>query len=212
MALLQYSFKKASLDENPYWPKEHNIWSSIGFWRKSKQIPITNGDDEFIIEIINQNNGSYEFLIKGEIYNSEFVFVEKGEIDFTVNDDTYQAKISSCANSMNKISINGTDFLLKRNDIMGEDLSVESSEDEAIGGNNIVAPMPGKVFKIISSVGDKVVKGDTIIIIESMKMETSITATKDAIVKKINVNLGDMVEGNTVLAVLEEEVVVEEEK
>ena len=205
IALLHYSFKKASLDENPYWPKEHNVWNSIGFWRKSKQIPVTNGDEEFIIEIINQNAESYEFSVKGETFNSEFVFIDKGEVDFTVNGDTYLAKITKGSDSMNKIVINGDDFLLKRNDILDNDLSVESSDADADTGNSILAPMPGKVFKIIAKEGDAVEKGDTVIVIESMKMETSITATKDAIIKKINVNVGDMIEGNTVLVVLEEE-------
>lgn len=212
MALLQYSFKKATLDENPYWPKEHSVWNSIGFWRNSKQVPITNGDEEFMVEILNQYNGTYEFMVKGGIYKSDFIFIDKGEIDFSVNGDSYLAKIIKGANSMNRISINGADFLLKRNDIMDEDLFVESSDADADAGNNIIAPMPGKVFKIVANEGDKVVKGDTIIVIESMKMETSITATKDAFVKKINVNLGDMIEGNTVLAVLGEEEIVIEEK
>ncbi len=66
----------------------------------------------------------------------------------------------------------------------------------------IKSPMPGTVFKIEKKSGDKIKKGDVILIIESMKMENRVIAEKDGVLKSINVALGDRVESTTILAIL----------
>ena len=56
--------------------------------------------------------------------------------------------------------------------------------------------------KIESSVGASVKKGDTILVLEIMKMETPVVATEDGTVASINVSVGDMVEAGALLATL----------
>ncbi len=70
------------------------------------------------------------------------------------------------------------------------------------GSVKIEAGAAGKVFKIESSVGTAVKKGDTILILEIMKMETPVVATEDGTVASIDVNVGDMVEAGALLATL----------
>lgn len=70
------------------------------------------------------------------------------------------------------------------------------------GSVKIEAGAAGKVFKIESSVGDAVKRGDTIMVLEIMKMETPVVATEDGTVASINVNAGDMVEAGALLATL----------
>ena len=70
------------------------------------------------------------------------------------------------------------------------------------GSIKIEAGAAGKVFKIESSVGAQVKKGDTILILEIMKMETPVVATEDGTIASIDVAVGDMVESGAVLATL----------
>lgn len=70
------------------------------------------------------------------------------------------------------------------------------------GNVKIEAGAAGKVFKIESSVGTAVKKGDAILILEIMKMETPVVAPEDGTVASINVNVGDMVESGALLATL----------
>ena len=70
------------------------------------------------------------------------------------------------------------------------------------GSVKIEAGAAGKVFKLEKSVGDAVKKGDSIMVLEIMKMETPVVATQDGTVASINVSVGDMVEAGALLATL----------
>ena len=67
----------------------------------------------------------------------------------------------------------------------------------------IIAPLAGKVFKLLIAVGDEVEEDDETIIIEAMKMETPVFAPGDGTVKEIKVKEGDAVEEDDVLAIIE---------
>jgi biotin carboxyl carrier protein len=69
----------------------------------------------------------------------------------------------------------------------------------AIKLDNIKAPMPGTVLKILVTPGQALVKGEPLIILEAMKMENVLKASADVVIKKILVKEGDPVEKNKVL-------------
>ena len=70
------------------------------------------------------------------------------------------------------------------------------------GGTPVTAPMPGNILKILVSPGQQVNEGDTIIILEAMKMENEIVATKSGTVAQILVSKGATVETGAILAVI----------
>ena len=70
------------------------------------------------------------------------------------------------------------------------------------GSIKVEAGAAGKVLKINASVGQAVKKGDTVVTIESMKMEIPMVAPSDGTVASIDVAAGDSVEAGTVLATL----------
>ena len=70
------------------------------------------------------------------------------------------------------------------------------------GSVKIEAGAAGKVFKIEAKAGDAVKKGDTILVLEIMKMETPVVAPEDGTVASINVAVGDAVESGALLATL----------
>ncbi len=59
--------------------------------------------------------------------------------------------------------------------------------------------MPGMVLNILVKEGDEVKKGDTLLILEAMKMENSLKATADGVIKKIVAVKGTAVEKNQIL-------------
>ncbi len=72
----------------------------------------------------------------------------------------------------------------------------------AVAGEEVVAPMPGKVLQFKVSEGDSIKDGDTLLILEAMKMENEIIANASGNIKKINVAANDLVDTGDVLMVI----------
>ena len=72
----------------------------------------------------------------------------------------------------------------------------------AAGATTVEAPMPGKILNIKVSAGQAVKFGETVIVMEAMKMETEIVAPADGTVAQILVKAGDAVESGTAMVVL----------
>lgn len=70
------------------------------------------------------------------------------------------------------------------------------------GSVKVSSPMPGKILSVKKNVGDSVSKGDTILVLEAMKMENDIVAPEDGTIASIDVNEGASVEAGAVLATL----------
>jgi biotin carboxyl carrier protein len=62
--------------------------------------------------------------------------------------------------------------------------------------------MPGKIVAVKAAAGQAVKKGETVLVLEAMKMENDIVAPQDGTVASINVSTGDSVESGAVLATL----------
>lgn len=72
----------------------------------------------------------------------------------------------------------------------------------AAGGVEVSASVPGKIFKIEAKVGQAVKSGDTVVVLEAMKMEIPVVAPQDGTITSINVATGDAVESGDVLATM----------
>lgn len=70
------------------------------------------------------------------------------------------------------------------------------------GGNVVTAPLNGKITQVLVKAGDQVAAGDTVVMLEAMKMENSITAEAAGTVKAVLVNVGDQVDGGQALVEL----------
>ena len=75
-------------------------------------------------------------------------------------------------------------------------------EEKGAGAVAVKASVPGKVLKVEASVGQAVKSGDSIIILEAMKMEIPVVAPQDGTVAGINVSVGQAVESGDLLASL----------
>lgn len=72
-------------------------------------------------------------------------------------------------------------------------------------GGGLFTQMPGKVVKILANVGQKVEKGQTLIILEAMKMENEIKSNASGTVKAIHVKAGDALENGVLMMEVEPE-------
>lgn len=87
-------------------------------------------------------------------------------------------------------NIDGHDITVKKKSVF---LNSEENDDD------MSSPMPGKILKVLVKCGDKVSKGDALIVMEAMKMEHTIKAVCDGEVTEIFHAEGEMVEGDVPL-------------
>ena len=65
--------------------------------------------------------------------------------------------------------------------------------------DHVGSPLPGQIAKIFVQPGTRVIKGDKLLVIEAMKMETTINAEKSGTIKSVNIESGDNVETKDLL-------------
>ena len=74
--------------------------------------------------------------------------------------------------------------------------------DRGALGDPVPAPLAGNIFRVMVSPGQQVAEGDTLLILEAMKMETQVSAPKASVVGAVSVKEGDtVVVGDTLLTI-----------
>lgn len=147
-------------------------------------------------------NNLFEGLINDSQVNGSFIKLNNYQYHLLHNNTSYNidvVKINFEEKTMT-LKINGEkhDVVIKdKYDELLKNLGLDSLVTKKVA--NIKAPMPGMVLKIMVNENDSVKKGDTLIILEAMKMENSLKAPADGVVKKIAVNQGAAVEKNQLL-------------
>lgn len=101
------------------------------------------------------------------------------------------------------VNIEGKNYIFDK--ITEEGSSFDMEESSTGNTDRMKAPMPGSVVKVLVEPGQKVSEGDGIIIIEAMKMETTLYTQIDGIVKEINATQGEQVNTDKVLVLIERE-------
>lgn len=108
-----------------------------------------------------------------------------------------------------KVKVNGKIYEVALEAIENTDGSIEKSTDNkkpqvesSNVSNAILAPIAGKVLEVKVKVGDQVKKGDTVLIVEAMKLENEVKSGFDGVVKEIKVTKGATVANKDELVIL----------
>jgi len=81
--------------------------------------------------------------------------------------------------------------------------SAAAASAQADGAARIIAPMPGKVVRVLVEAGAQVAAGDGIVVVEAMKMQNEMKSPKAGLVSSLEVEQGDTVNAGDVLAIIE---------
>ena len=79
----------------------------------------------------------------------------------------------------------------------------ENKKADSGNSNHIGAPLPGMISNVAVKAGQKVTKGDLLLSIEAMKMETTLHAEKDGVISELLVKAGDQVDAKDLLVIME---------
>ena len=123
-----------------------------------------------------------------------------------VNGMEYKVAVKRVTRTLYKVRLGDkvTDVLVKEDKVTVAKPKVEAEKKtEVVEGEAVKAMLPGVVTKILVKEGDSVKSGETIMILEAMKMENEVKSPKDGVIKQILVKEGDRVEAGDVLAVMD---------
>ena len=116
------------------------------------------------------------------------------EYKYKINGNSYKVTIGDIEDNIAHVEVNGTHYKVE--------MEKQPKPVAKPGKSGVKSPLPGVILDIKVNVGDTVKKGQTIIILEAMKMENNINADKDGKITAINVNKGDSVlEGNDLVII-----------
>ena len=135
----------------------------------------------------------FKFTIRGNEYEVHINSFEDNIAEVDVNGSIYQVELAA------EVKTTKTPKLVRSKPVKTE----VTKPKPAAGLSKVDAPLPGTIFKLIVKVGDTVKKGQTILILEAMKMENNILAEKDGIVNKIHAAEGDAVLQGDILVEIE---------
>jgi len=143
-----------------------------------------NRSDVEDLDIIQNEDGSYNLIYENKSYHLDI-------INSKINDKTYSVSVNG-----KEIDLNIKDSLDQMLDKMGFSNNKKHSSGE------IKSPMPGMVLHIDVEEGQEIEKGDTLLVLEAMKMENLIKAHANGIIKAVKVKEGEAVSKNQVLLVM----------
>jgi glutaconyl-CoA/methylmalonyl-CoA decarboxylase subunit gamma len=141
---------------------------------------------------------SFKFNIRGNDYEVEITKLDGTLAEVEVNGTTYQVEIEK------KKSETKTPILV-RSAVVKPEGSHEISRNETVRTpvHQVKSPLPGIIIQLFVKEGDKLKRGDKILVYEAMKMENNLVSEKDGTVKSLKVKLGDNVLQGDVLLEME---------
>lgn len=174
-------FAKDTLKQNGIETTEENIFIFLAC--KEKGLVFLKGNGKVMVrknQLSNENN--YNVVINGNKY--------------AVCVDEYKNGYNVLVNG-NRFSVS-----LEKAKSMAKDCETQASKGVSASGNEdeIVADVPGNVFKVLIKPGDSVKKGQQIIVLEAMKMEIPVESPKTGIIGDVLIETGKSVEAGEVLA------------
>lgn len=144
----------------------------------------------------------FSFKINGKDYKCAVEEIEAGKTQVTVNGKVYEVE-TEAPKAAAPIAKPAAAPAPKPAAAPAAPKAEAKPATPVAGGLQVKSPLPGSVIKVLVSEGQAVKKGDTLLTLESMKMENPIMSDRDATVKQIAVSAGQNVMQDDLLIVLE---------
>ncbi len=143
---------------------------------------------------------NFKFKINGTEYSVDINEVEGQEISLDVNGTPYKVTVDK--EMKQKKVVMQTRTAPRVAAASAGSMQKASPAPSAAAGSKVTTPLPGTILDVFVNVGDAVKSGQTVVLLEAMKMENNIAADCDGTVKEVKVRKGDSVlEGETLVVI-----------
>lgn len=164
-----------------------------------KYTTILNGET---YEVDIQTDGTV--LLNGQEYDVDFMELEPSLYSLIQNTQSLELAIEE-TNGIHQILLEGRLYEAQVLDQRAL-LMAQRKGGLIMDSGEVHSPMPGLIVDVLVQVGDEVAQGDTVVILESMKMQNELKAPRDGTVQTVNCAQGDTVEkGNLLVNIIEDD-------
>jgi len=146
-----------------------------------------------------QEGEEYSAIINGQALRARLLSFREGSLTLLVNERPLQVYVAK-EGQRTLVSIDGQIYEFTQ---AQEQQGKARRQDSGRLDPEVRSPMPGKILQVLVKEGMQVEAGQALVLVEAMKMENSLTAGGAAIVKKIHVSPGDLVDLGQIVVELE---------
>ena len=134
---------------------------------------------------------------------------------YTINGNVYKVIINRIEDTIADVEVNGTPYKVEMNKPTKKQVvtinrpvqttppPVPRPQQASVGASALRSPLPGIILEVTVKAGDKVKKGQKVMVLEAMKMENVINVDRDGVIKEVKVNKGDSVLEGADLLIIE---------
>lgn len=155
------------------------------------------------VELLERDGNNIRISLDGKEYKTDIEVLENGVYSILLNGISYDVRVLQHDNNKHyNVNLKRHSFDVEIVDAESKYKNNRSKGDAEENENIIFSPMPGKIVKILVKEGTHVKAGQTVVIIEAMKMQSEYKVKKDGVIEKIKVKEGDTVDANQTLIVV----------
>jgi biotin carboxyl carrier protein len=171
------------------------------------QLEFKVNDRNAIVKEISRNGNLVTISVDDKIYEVDIDKVSGEEYSIICEGKSYNIEVIRTSDPKSyRVNTFHFNFDVSVNDAEARYMQKRKGK-EGDGTTDIIkSPMPGKVVKVLVQKGEHVEKGQTVVILSAMKMESEYKAGCDGVVSKIAVKEGDTVDGNQLMIVIGKDV------
>ena len=200
-AVCQHMLARVSIGQNRHAPELANSpWHNMSALR-------LNAASRETLRLAYSNGDALEIKVDSLAANQWLLHLETGAVKVQARLQDQQLQYEFDGQWHNARVINHDNRIWVYDSLGESELHYQQmsfGQDEEVGGS-LKAPMNGTLIQVDVAIGQRVQKGDSLMIMEAMKMEHAIKAPHDGVVKSITFAVGDLVGGGDILIELDEE-------
>lgn len=149
---------------------------------------------------IKSNEGKLQFLIDGRPLLADAVQIAERTYSILLDGQSFEARVESRGPYL-AVNVNGHEFIGEIRDPRRR-LHGRTGTVETEGKQQVVAPMPGKIVRVLAGAGQAIESNKGLVVIEAMKMQNEVRSPKSGVVERMLVVEGQAVSSGDVLAVI----------
>jgi len=156
------------------------------------------------VKLLSQNENQIRIAVDDKIYELDICKVDESEYSLIHDGRSHNIEVIEGDNfKQYQANTYFKSFNIEIVDAESRYQQIRNKKSLDQEQNIISTPMPGKIVRIPVIVNEKVLSGQTLIVVSAMKMESEYKVNRDAVVKKILVNIGDTVKSHQPLIIIE---------